>query len=138
MDDALVEKVARAIASVTSLGGTLCEGEQPEDNWEAWESEARAAIAALTPIVSGEELVAFLQGHAINCEAENLPKVAKRFRAAAARIQQDAVRIERLREALERIRDRSQKLRKGTDDWFELVQFEALAVEALASIDVGR
>ena len=43
----LVEKVARAIACVASRNGTLCEGEEPGDNWEAWEEEARAAIAAM-------------------------------------------------------------------------------------------
>lgn len=39
--------------------------------------------------------------------------------------------IERLREALQWIRDHAIKLRKGTDDWFELVEIEAMATQAL-------
>lgn len=42
-----------------------------------------------------------------------------------------ADRLRTYREALERIRDRAIKMRKGTDDWFELVEFEADASEAL-------
>jgi hypothetical protein len=36
--------------------------------------------------------------------------------------------------ALEWIRDHARKLRGGTDDWFELVEFEAAAVNALARV----
>jgi hypothetical protein len=42
----------------------------------------------------------------------------------------------RLVKALEAIRDRAIKLRKGTDDWFELVEIEAAATAALK--EAGR
>ena len=42
-----------------------------------------------------------------------------------------------LREALEKIADRCSKLRRGTDDWFELVEIEHVARGALASLPHG-
>lgn len=40
-------------------------------------------------------------------------------------------RIDRLSEALQKIADRARALRHGTDDWFELAEFEAFATAAL-------
>ncbi len=40
-------------------------------------------------------------------------------------------RIDRLSEALQKIADRAAALRHGTDDWFELVEFETVARAAL-------
>ena len=42
----------------------------------------------------------------------------------------------KMREALIWIRDRAIKLRKGTDDWFELVEFEGFARNALHESDL--
>jgi hypothetical protein len=39
--------------------------------------------------------------------------------------------VERHQVALEKIRDHARKLRAGTDDWFELVEIEAMATHAL-------
>lgn len=42
-----MERVARALAACAFRHGTPVDGDEPEDNWEAWEEEARAAIAAM-------------------------------------------------------------------------------------------
>lgn len=42
--------------------------------------------------------------------------------------------IGRLVGALEKIKAHANKLRNGTDDWFELVEFEGMASQALASL----
>lgn len=42
--------------------------------------------------------------------------------------------LEVARGALGRIADRAAKLRKGTDDWFELVEFEQVSRQALNTI----
>jgi hypothetical protein len=44
-------------------------------------------------------------------------------------------RVVVLTEALERIKARATELRAGTDDWFELVEFEQVASQALSSSD---
>ena len=57
--------------------------------------------------------------------------------AATALAERDAelaatkAELARMREALERIKAHAIKLRNGTDDWFELVEFEAWASRAL-------
>ena len=49
-------------------------------------------------------------------------------------IRQAAERIEALEAALREIADRAAKLHKGTDDWFELVEFEAFEAFARAAL----
>lgn len=53
------------------------------------------------------------------------------MRQAAAEIERMAGEVERKDAALRWIMERAIKLRKGTDDWFELVEFEMFAQRAL-------
>lgn len=46
-DEETVERVARSLAVIASRQGTPVEGDKPEDNWEAWIEEARAALSSL-------------------------------------------------------------------------------------------
>lgn len=50
---------------------------------------------------------------------------------AAQLIRTQSARIAALEDALRTIKTRAAAMRKGTDDWFELVEFEAFATEAL-------
>lgn len=57
--------------------------------------------------------------------------IAEDIDAAADRIETLEAENERLREALQKIANRAAALRHGTDDWFELVEFETVARAAL-------
>lgn len=107
----------------------------------------RAAPAALTPIVSGEELVERLRSTGTALFRPDHPAALLMWEAAA-RIQQDAVRIERLREALETVVAANSAARNMVPDEEEGLAAQVFchyinaadvkAREALASIDVER
>ena len=63
----------------------------------------------------------------IDIDAVTLVIARHRQSAEAASKAREAALVE----ALERIKDHAIKLRKGTDDWFELVEIEAWANAAL-------
>jgi hypothetical protein len=49
------ENIARTLAACVSRHGTLREGEEPEDSWEEWETEADAVLALIGPVMEENE-----------------------------------------------------------------------------------
>ena len=68
-------------------------------------------------------------------EDQRLKLVAEEAADRLASLQADNARLiareAELRVALQWVADHAKKLRKGTDDWFELVEFESIARTAL-------
>lgn len=127
MDDAL-EIVCSKIREAERFNA------RDESEWCFELADIRKIAAALTPIVSGEELdrnelcAELREG----CYTDGCSETKER---AADRIQQDAVRIERLRKKLAIIRDFDPP--SGILDG-DVDVLRGIAKEALASIDVER
>jgi chromosome segregation ATPase len=69
----------------------------------------------------------------IAANAEN-QRCNREYREALAEIEDLRAKLDKAVEALEQIKKRACELKNGTDDWFELTEFNFVAGETLARI----
>ena len=107
---------------------------EPKERPELDELIERARNHKMTPAERFEQRVSFVMTSGTNLSREAVRDLLVEDYGDPVAHERDKAKLAKAREALRCISERATELRMGTDDWFELVEFEQCARAALKEL----